>query len=226
MRTISLIALKEIRHGLNSQFAYLLFLVFVTVPPVPLFWGKTHHNIFLSRQADLQAFFGLLPLIMIIFIPALVMRAWAEERRSGTLELMMALPLTDPQLVSGKFIGYLILCVGCLVGTGSLPLLVAAMGPLDWGPVISGYCGGIFLCATCLAICFCVGSFTRNHVSAFILGFITLAALMFVPIPAVNLHARFVNIARGVLDSRDLCFYLIITILCLFLNVQSIKVQR
>jgi len=226
MNILWLVALKEMRHGLNSQFAYLLFLVFVVSPAIPLFWSATHHNVILSGQADLQAFFGMLPLMLIVFVPALVMRVWAEERRSGTLEILMSLPLDEGHLVLGKFLGNLILCGGCLAGTWVFPVLVAAMGPLDWGPVIGGYFGAFLLSAACLAICTFAGSLTHSQITAFILGFLMLAALMFLPLPAFNLHSRFVNTARGVLDSRDICFYLIVTALFLCLNTQFLKLKR
>ncbi len=226
MRTLFLIAKKEIDHGLNSQVAYLLVLIFVISLPVPLFWTDTRSNLFLGGQADLRVFFRMLPLFLMVFVPALAMRTWAEERHAGTIETLLTFPIRERDLVLGKFLGnYLLLCA-CLLATITIPILVAQMGELDWGPVIGGYCGALLLAACCLAVSMLTGALTRNQVTAFVSSFLVLALAMFTNFSELNPHARFLSIARGVIDSRDLVFYLLSTWFFLYLNVKLLSFRR
>ncbi len=226
MRMVLLIAAKEVRHGLNSRFAYLLVLIFSLTLPIPVFWSNGASNVFLNGQATLNPFFAALPLFLMVFIPALAMHSWAGERGAGTLELLLSYPIREHELVLGKFLGNYLVCVACLLGTLMVPILVADLGNLDPGPVIGGYLGALLLAAACLAICLFVGSFTSNHITAFILGILVLASMMFISLPELNLHNRFVSVARGVLDSRDLIFYLCVTCLFLYLNIVRLKLGR
>ena len=226
MRMVLRVAAKELRHALNSQVAYLLVGVFVIATPIPIFWSSGASNIFLNGQASLTAFFGILPLFLAVLVPALAMQTWASERGSGTLELLMSFPLRERDLVLGKFLGTYLIILTCLLGTLLVPLLVAQLGDLDLGPVFGGYAGALLLAAACLAVCMFVGSFTRNHITAFILGLLALLILMSHNLPALNFHGRFVHIARGVLDSRDLSFYLVVTIGFLYLNIKRLELGR
>jgi len=177
MNILWLVALKEMRHGLNSQFAYLLFLVFVVSPAIPLFWSATHHNVILSGQADLQAFFGMLPLMLIVFVPALVMRVWAEERRSGTLEILMSLPLDEGHLVLGKFLGVMGFLTLMLALIAAMPYSLLLGTPLDTGLLTAGALGLWLMMAAFAATGIFVSSLTREPAIAAVGGFGTLLAI-------------------------------------------------
>ncbi|MDJ0839014.1 MAG: ABC transporter permease subunit [Acidobacteriota bacterium] len=220
------VAAKEVRHALNSQFAVILALIFVIALPVPVYWSNSATNVFVSGLADLTPFFGQLPLFLMVFIPALAMRAWAGERGAGTYELLMSYPLRPRDLVLGKFLGNFALCAFCLLATLAVPILLNRIGNPDHGPIIGGYAAALLLSAACLSAALFVGSLTRNHITAFILAFLVLAMLMFVNLPAVNFHARFTNIARGIVDTRDLAFYGLVTVGFLYLNVKRIEWGR
>ena len=226
MNTVLLIARKEIAHGLNSQMAYLLAMIFVVAMPVPVYWTNTPSNVFLNGNADLGFFFTMLPLYLMIFIPAMAMRAWAEERQAGTIEMLFTLPIPTSQLVLGKFLGYYLMIALSLLATFMVPVLLAGLGNVDWGPVIGGYLGGLLLGAACLAVAMFAGALTRHQVTAFVSGFVLLAVLMIITIPEINLHSRFANLARGVVDTRDLGFYLICTALFLYLNGKLVEARR
>jgi ABC-2 type transport system permease protein len=226
MNTVWLVAKKEIAHGLNSQMAYVLALIFVIAMPVPIYWTNTPSNVFLNGNADLRFFFTMLPLYLMVFIPAMAMRAWAEERHKGTMEMLLTLPLRTRDLVLGKFLGYYLMIAVSLLGTFMVPVLLADLGNIDWGPIIGGYLGGLLLAASCLAIAMFAGALTRHQVTAFICGFLLLAVLMLINVPEFNLHGRFANVAGGVIDTRDLGFYLICTAVFLYLNIKLVEVSR
>jgi len=220
------VAAKELRHALDSQVATIVVLVFVIAPALPVFWMNGAGNVFLTGQADLTNFFGTLPFLLAVLVPALAMRAWAEERARGTDELLASMPLSSGDLVLGKFLALLTITALCLLGTVSLPILVAGLGDLDRGPVIGGYLGALLLAATALSIALFVGTLVRNQVTAFVLSLLALAVGVFVQVRALNLHERFVNIARGVIDSRDLGFYLGLTALFLFAAIIRLEFGR
>jgi len=202
------VLVKELRHAANSQIALITVLVFVIAPALPVFWSNGNANVFLLGQADLRAFFAMMPMFSMVLVPALTMRSWAEERGRGTLELLHAFPVSSSALVWGKLVAVWLICAACLLGTLSVPLLVAGLGDLDPGPVLGGYLGALCLAAALVALTQFVGGLARNQVTAFVLGFLVAAAAMFVQVRAVNLAERFTNIARGVLELRDLVFYL------------------
>ena len=222
MRITLLIAQKELLHMLNSVLGYVFALVFTVALPYPIFWAESKTNIFLNGQADLRVFFHLLPLVLLVFVPALAMRTWAEERHLSTIELLMSYPVRTSQWVVGKFLGNLAILWTCLGLTIVLPILVSTLGDLDWGPVVGGYLGAMFLGAACLSIAQCIGALSRHQILAFVLSFIILAFFMLFHLSTYNLQYRFLNVARGVIDSRDLLYYLSIVFVFLFLNVRLI----
>ncbi len=226
MGTAWLIAKKEIGHALNSQLAYILSLVFVVSLPVPIFWSSSKANLFLSGHLDLGVFFSTMPLFLMVFIPALAMRTWSGEHQTGAMEMLLTMPIRESELVLGKFLGNYVLICGCILATFMTPLLANRMGDLDWGPVFAGYCGALLVSACCLAMAMFAGAFTQNQATAFVLGFLLLAFLMFIDVPRINPYVRFSNIARGVFDSRDLVWSLLTTALFLFLNVLQIRRRR
>jgi len=226
MRNALLIARKEAAHLLNGLLAYIAALLFAVALPLPLFWNEASSNIFLNGQTDLRALFALLPLFLAAFIPAAAMRAWGEEFHLGAIETLTTLPLRDWELVAGKFLGVYAMVCACLACTAPIPILAARLGDLDWGPVIGGYCGALLLAAACVAIALAVSLFTRSQATAFTLSVAVLAGLMLISDPSWNLHSRFVNVARGVLDTRDLLFYTGIAAIFLYAAVKILALRR
>ena len=219
--TLLLIARRELAHHLNSGLAPILLLVFVIAMPIPIYWANTPTNLFINGHVDLRAFFAMFPLYLMVLVPCLAMRTWSEERAQGTLETLLTMPLGETELVLGKFLGNYLLLVVAVLGTLATPL-----GRLDWGPVVGGYLGALLLAAFCLALAMLVGMAARNQITAFILGFTVLALSMFARWPGLNPPSRFVNIARGVLDSRDFFFYLFGTCLFLLLGITLLRARR
>ncbi|MCP3981250.1 MAG: ABC transporter permease subunit [bacterium] len=231
-------ALRELRAYFHSPIAYVFVLVFTMTALFTFF----NVNGFFSRgQADLRGLFESIPLLMLLLVPALTMRLWAEEEKQGTIEILLTLPVRDHQLVLGKFLAsWALLGVG-LALTVPLAVTVSRMGNLDWGPVIGGYVGALLLGAAYLSIGQFVSAMTENQILAFILALVLCGAFyglgseaflgLFSDQKAALLRAlgtgsRFQSIARGVIDLRDLLYYASLTLFFLALSVGALRAKR
>ena len=238
MTRIRAVAGRELRSYFNSPIAYIFLLVFVGAALFTFF----NVNTFFSRgRADLRGLFDSLPLLMVLLVPALTMRLWAEEDKQGTLEVLLTLPAHQHELVLGKFLASWALLGAGLALTFALPLSVAAMGNLDWGPVIGGYVGGLLLGGAYLAAGQFISATTENQILAFILALVVCLGLyglgteafsgLFPDRTATLLRAlgtssRFQSIARGVIDVRDLVYYLSLTGFFLAACVGALRARR
>lgn len=235
---IATIARKELRGIFGSAVALIFLATFLGVVMFTFFWVDTF---FARGVADLRPMFDWLPLLLIFLVAALSMRLWSEERRSGTLEILLTLPVPHWQLVLGKFAAGMLLVALALALTFGLPLTVSAMGNLDWGPVVGGYLAALLLAAAYLAVGLCVSSTTDNQMVALILTTLVCGGL-YLPgtsavvdlvglssadfLRSVGTGSRFASIARGVLDLRDLAYYLTLTAVFLALNVVLLGARR
>jgi ABC-2 type transport system permease protein len=176
---------------------------------------------FFFNQADLRNFFNLLPVIFSFVIPAITMRLFSEELSVGSYEILLTLPVTFMDIIMGKFLAGVIFVAAALIPTFSYPIFIAFLGQLDWGPVIGGYMGAVLLGAAFTAVGIFASTLTRNQIVAFIVGmticfFLTLIdkMLFFFPQSILgiigNLAAdyHFKNIAKGIIDSRDILYFL------------------
>jgi len=232
-KTLYILFKKELMGYFNSPIAYIFIGVFLVVGNWLFF-----KNFFLIEQASLRAYFDLLPWIFLFISPAITMRLWAEEKKSGTIEFLLTLPVTDWQVVLAKFLGSLAFMFIALVLTVTLPISVALLGNIDLGPVIGGYLGALFLGGAYLALGLFISSITKNQIIAFILGlvacfiafiigadFVLIGAPQFmVPVlKFLGLGSHFYNIAKGVIDSKDIIYYLSFIFIFLWLNVRIIE---
>jgi ABC-2 type transport system permease protein len=216
MNSIRGIYRRELQGYFNSPIAYIFMVVFLLLSSWLFFRGY-----FLFGQADLRPFFGLLPWVFLFFVPAISMRLWAEERKLGTAELLMTLPVRDEEVILGKFLAGLTLVTATVFLSFPLVLVTAHLGDLDPGPVVGGFLGSIFLGGAYLAIGLFMSALTENQIVAFILGvvacfamFIVGEGLVLVAAPSslapllrfLGLGAHFESIGRGVIDTRDVFF--------------------
>jgi len=162
-------ALSITRKELEGYFGSLMALIFVgaflAVTLFSFFWVDTF---FARGIADVRPLFRWMPVLMIFLVAALTMRQWSEEQRSGTLEVLLTLPVSPIQLVVGKFLAVMALVVASLALTLFLPITVSLLGNLDWGPVCGGYLAAILLAAAYAAIGLFVSSRTDNQIVALI----------------------------------------------------------
>jgi ABC-2 type transport system permease protein len=238
MSKVRSVAMRELRVYFNSPIAYVFLLAFAGAA---LFTFFNVNQFFARGQADLRGLFEAIPVLTLLLVPAMTMRLWAEEAKQGTLEVLLTLPAEDHELVSGKFLAsWALLAVG-LALTVPLPIAVALLGNLDWGPVAGGYLGALLLGAAYLAVGQFVSSLTHNQILAFILALALCMALwgvgteLFVGLfsdrtaallRALGTGSRFDSIARGVIDVRDLLYYASVTFLFLFLSVGALRAKR
>jgi ABC-2 type transport system permease protein len=231
------------RKELNSYFGSPLAFIFIgTFLAAVLFIFFTIETFFARSIADVRPLFRWMPVLLIFLIAALTMRQWSEERRSGTQELLLTLPVSPVALVLGKFLAVLTLIALALVLTLPLPVTVALIGSLDWGPVFGGYLAALLVAAAYAAIGLFISSRTDNQIVALILtvlvsGFFYLLGTRGVTglfnggatseiLWALGTGSRFESIERGVIDLRDLVYYLSLTIIFLALNVVSLDAVR
>jgi len=161
------VASKEVTLFFSSPVAYLFLAAFAAVSLFVFFWGE---SFFARNIADVRPLFEWMPILLIFLCSTLTMRLWSEERRTGTLEHVLTQPVPLWSFVVGKFIGCLWLLVIALLITLPLPVTVAFLGELDWGPVLSGYLATFFLGAAYLAIGLFVSSRSNNQIVSLILA--------------------------------------------------------
>jgi ABC-2 type transport system permease protein len=233
LKTVYFLFKKELMAYFNSPIAYIFIGVFLVVGNW-LFFSK----FFLYGQASVRSYFEILPWIFLFLAPAVTMRLWAEEKKSGTIEFLLTLPVTDWQVVLAKFIGALVFILTALALSFTLPLTVASLGDLDMGPVIGGYLGAVFLAGSYIALGLLVSSLTKNQIIAFIIGlvacfivfiigedFVTVGAPQFaVPfLEFIGLGSHFHNVSKGIIDTRDVIYYSSFIFIFLWLNARVIE---
>jgi ABC-2 type transport system permease protein len=238
MRQILSITRKELAGYFGTPLAIIFLGVFLAVV---LFIFFSVETFFARGIADVRPLFQWMPILLIFLIAALTMRQWSEEQRSGTLELLLTLPVRHYQLVAGKFLAVMALIALALVLTLPLPITVAVLGNLDWGPVIGGYLASLLLAAAYVAIGLFVSSRTDNQIVSLILTILIAGVLYLLGTRAVTdfvggraseilwafgTGSRFESIQRGVIDLRDLVYYLSLAGVFLTLNVVSLDTKR
>lgn len=224
MHQVSHIMGKELKDFFISPIAYIVISVFLLVTGWLFF-----STFFVFNQADMRNFFNLLPMTFAFVVPAITMRLFAEELNTGSYETLLTLPVTFRDIILGKFLAGVVFVSAILVPTLVYPVFIAMMGELDWGPVIGGYAGAVMLGAAFTAIGLFASALTRNQIIAFIMGAVICFALttmdrmlFFFPTPALNVvnylgaSSHFQNVAKGIIDSRDILYFLSLVFLGLY----------
>lgn len=236
MTNITAIFKKEFRSYFNSPIAYIFITFFLGLSSWLFFRG-----FFLQNQAEMRGFFGLMPWIFLFFIPAVTMKLWAEEKKIGTIEILMTLPIRDYEVVLGKFFASFALLVVTVLLSFVIPFSVMYVGDPDGGIIITGYIGLLLMGAAYLAIGLCASTLTENQIIAFILGIFTCFVLLIIgedivlfnapdwlfPIFSyLGLGSHYSSILRGVLDSRDIIYYLSVIGFFLYLSTLAIESRK
>lgn len=215
---------KEIRVYFVSPIAYIVISVFLLV--MGWFFFTTF---FLFSQANLRNFFSLLPITFSFVVPAITMRLFSEELNVGSYEILLTMPVTFLEVVLGKFLAAVVFLMAMLIPTLAYPITVASLGQLDWGPVFGGYMGAVLLGAAFAAVGLFASSLTRNQIIAFIIGMaicfsLTLIdkMLFFFPqsllglLQYIGADYHFQNISKGIIDSRDILYFLSVSFVALY----------
>jgi len=225
---------RELRAYFDSPVAYIVITGFLLL--TGWFFAT---NFFVAGQADLRSVLGVIPFLFILFTPAMTMRLIAEERKSGTMELLVTMPIQDLAIILGKYLAAVALLAAMLLPTLLYPITVSFFGDMDAGPIIGGYVGLILMGAAYLAIGTFGSSLTDSQVVAYIFSLLTVFVFflfdkvlfllpnwLVTPVEYLAIEYHFQNISRGVIDSRDLIYYLSLTGLALFLAARSLAARR
>ena len=233
---------RELKGYFRTPLASIFLLVFLALSSgMTFFLGR----FFERDQADLTAFFAWHPWLFLILMPAIGMRLWAEERRSGTIELLITLPVTNLQLVIGKFLASWIFTLIALILTMPIWVTVNYLGGPDNNVILISYIGSWLMAGAFLALTSCLSALTKNQVIAFIIssisGFVLIMAGFNLVLSSVrswtptwvtetvgsmSFLSHFSRIQMGVFDLRTLIFFVSMIILCIWINVQLVQIKK
>lgn len=217
---------KEMKTYFISPIAYIVIALFVIVTAFIFFFLN---NFFYYNQASLRYYFVLLPIVFCFAAPAITMHQFSEEISAGSYEMLLTMPLSFLDIIVGKFLAALTLLTICLVPTFSFAIFVSFLGNLDWGPVIGGFVGSVFLGAAYTAIGLFASSLTRNQIVSFLIGwalcfvlFLLDKVLYIVPqslgffFQYLGADYHFANVAKGILDTRDFIYFISICFVAVY----------
>jgi ABC-2 type transport system permease protein len=217
MSNILAIWRRELAGTFGNPLAYIVLAIFTGLLAIPSLWIQ---DVLVAGEASMNTPFWWTAVCLLFLAPAITMRVLAEERRSGTFELLSTLPVTPTQIVVGKWLASVVIVLLALLLTASYPIALSMLGDLDWGPVIGGYLGLALMGSAFAAIGTATSALTRYQVLAFLLAFVVCVvpwALGFAlpTIPAdwvawvqyLTFQYHHANLARGVLDTRSIVFF-------------------
>jgi ABC-2 type transport system permease protein len=242
MRNALIIARRELVAYFASPLAYVFIVIFLALAGALGFYVG---GFFARGQADLASFFLFHPWLFMILVPAIGMRLWAEERRSGTIELLMTLPITPIEAVLGKFLAAWAFTTIALALTFPMWLTVNYLGQPDNGVIVASYIGSWLMAGAFLALSACISALTKNQVIAFVVG--AAASFLFLMsgldlvldafrawapgylvdlVASLSFLTHFASVAKGVISLPTVVFLVSLMLLCLFINTQVIEIEK
>ncbi len=235
MKSIYFITRRELGRYFNSPVAYVVVMLFLVITGA-LFWLTFFEEVSLL---SLRNFFGQAPLFLAFFCPAITMGSFSTERRAGTLELLMTMPVSEFQIVAGKYVAAMVLLGVVFSMTLVYPATLQLLGDLDWGAVAAGYLGLMLLGGAYVAIGLMASSWTRDQVVAILSGFaicffLYLVAQLAAPVDGTvariveysSTSYHFDHLSRGVVDLRNVVYYLSLIAVALTITTVSIGARR
>ena len=246
MHAIWTIAKREFSSYFNSPIAYIAITVFLILAGLQFFFGfltigsfGTAGGFFENNEASLRLFFEGIPILFTVFLPAISMRLMSDEQRSGTLELLVTLPVRDRDIILGKYLASILFLLVTLLLTLPYVVTVSLLGNPDIGPILGGYLGLLLIGAAYLALGLMTSTWTKNQIIAFLLGALLCSSFYFIDgligsvweetrsfFEAISFKAHFANISRGVIDSRDVVFFASIIIIPILLAGYALESRK
>ncbi len=242
MKRVAPVFSRELSQYFNTPLGYIYIVVFLLVTG---FFFFEMFKFFLGGQANVRNLFMLLPWVYLFFVPAISMRLLAEDKKVGTVEVLMTLPLRDWEVVLSKYLAAFIFLTLSLLLTFPIVIVVARAAAtgvtLDYGPIFGGYLSAILMGAAFLAVGIFFSSLTDNQIVAFILSVVTMAILLFIGLPnivsyfppflqrfasSISLVSHFYSVERGVIDSRDMLYYASVVFLFVYLTIRSVESRK
>jgi len=223
MKNTTTILKRELRGYFTTPVAYVFIVIFLLLSGIMTFYMG---GFFEREQADLAPFFFFHPWLYLILVPAISMRLWAEERKTGTIELLLTLPISTGQAVLGKFLAAWAFTTAALFATTPIWITVNVLGDPDNGVILAAYLGSLLMAGGYLAIGSCISAVTSNQVIAFVVSLVACLVFILAGLPAVldfftgwapqavidtvssfSFMTHFNSISKGVIDLRDVIFY-------------------
>ena len=232
------IAKREMDSYFNSPVAYIFIVAFLLTCGTLFFFLE---NFFAAGQASMRGYFSLMPFVLSVLAPALTMRLWAEERRQGTYELLLTMPFRDGELVAGKYLAAMSVIAVALALSLPVPIMASIFGRFDAGTIAAEYLGAVLMASAVVAIGQAVSGAARNQMSAFMATVLILLALSLlsqatalVDFPAwlsgavnwLSLSYHFSSFSRGVADTRDIAYFALITVACLYATTRLLSAGK
>jgi ABC-2 type transport system permease protein len=229
---------KELRSYFSSPIGFVFIIFYLLVSNAFFFFVQ---DFFRQGQVTMRGYFAAMPWVFLFFVPAITMRLWAEEKKLGTVELLLTMPMKEWEIVTGKFLASFAFLAITLLFSISIPASLMYLGKPDFGVILGSYVGALFLGSAYLAIGLYISSLTENQVVAFIISLAVIFVLLLIgiapvwlnvlgPIVAiceyVSLLSHFNNVTRGVIDSRDVIYYVSVIALFLYLNIKNIEARK
>jgi ABC-2 type transport system permease protein len=229
---------KELFSYLNAPAFYGAAVFFLLFNAITLFYFQRY---FTLNIASLRPYFGMFPLVFILVIPVLTMRSWAEERKTGSIELLLTMPFSEWELVLGKFFSAFALLVMMLILTIPLPFSLSALGDFDIGVIVCEYIGALLMGASAVALGLLLSALSKNQAGSFLGSAVVLMAVMLVNqltfalnlpywlaemINFVSLSFHFDSFSKGLLDSRDIVYFAASAVLFLFITTRVILFRK
>lgn len=215
-----------------SRLSFLFIILFLVVLGL-FFW----EDVFLAKQVQMRGFFNIMPWLFVGFVPALTMRIWSEERKTGTFETLITFPSGMWKIIMAKFFASLSFVVLILLCSLPYVAFLSNAGELDFGPVIGSYIGVLLLASSSIAIGLWASSITKSQVAAFVVGAVIIGLLHILALPlsilpsegfaqilfAISSQTHFEALSKGVIDARDVIYFVSIAGLFLFYNYISLN---
>lgn len=242
MSAIRIIAARELRAYFATPLAYVFMVIFLALMGVFTFYIGGFYE---SEQANLSAFFNFHPWLYLFLVPAISMRLWAEERKSGNIELLMTLPVTTGQAVTGKFLAAWIFTAVTLALTFPIWITVNYLGDPDNGVILAAYLGSLLMAGGFLAIGSCISAANRNQVVAFIITVVICFLFLLAGFPLVldffsgwapqalvdtiaslSFRTHFESISKGIIDLRDIVYFVMVISAWLYATVLVIELKK
>lgn len=231
MKSFSILLKKELNSYLHSILSYIFIVIFLVI----ITW-VSFQSFFVVAQANMRTFFSLIPWFFLFFIPALAMRTWSDEKRSGTIENLLTLPYSEWQIIFAKFLSGAFYIFIVLLFSLPLPITISFIGHLDWGQVFGQYLAAFFLALTIFSLGQWISSLTKNQIVSFIItiaitfifilmgiGFFTRSSSYIGGIlQNISMLYHYQNLSRGVIALRDVVYFATAILLCLYLNALSL----
>lgn len=226
-KTFATIYIKELKSYFGSLIAYIFAIIFFIILGSQ-FWDE----IFRGGQITMRPFFNLLPILCIIFLPALTMKMWSEERRLGLDEIMLTLPIKPFAIITAKILGLFSFVVVLLAATLIFPYYLSTIGDLDWGPVIGSYIGSLFLSFAIISTGSFFSMITKNQIIAFLLSVLVISVLYVLGLTSafsstgviaeilesISIKSNFDEFAKGVISLKSVVYFLSISGFMMYLS--------